>query len=134
MKAKSAFLARKARASPTLVHGSPLTQGWPCQRPSIAASSPSTSRSSGGCRVNCVRWGQTLTEEANHGYVSHALQLHTRNVGAHDRKTRGSTQGRPFVHRVGGWKAAWVLVRLRRARWLESVGGTGQRVDGSCRA
>jgi hypothetical protein len=35
-------------------------------------------------RLTAFAWGLTLTEVANHGHVSHALQLHARDLGAHD--------------------------------------------------
>jgi hypothetical protein len=40
----------------------------------------------------------------------------------------GGGQG---IHRIGWREAARFLVRFRRARWIQSLGGSGQRVDGS---
>src|SRR5713101_4027888 len=53
--------------------------------------------------------------------LSIEVQLYAGDVGEADRQPRGPPSGRSVVHRVGWWQAARVLVRLRRARWLQPL-------------
>ena len=46
----------------------------------------------------------------------------------------GPPQGRPGLHRIGRREAARLLVRLRRTRRLQPLGGPRQRLDGCRRA